>query len=292
VSVKRQFYGFADLMGQRINGLMVGDLVSRSPTPRWAVTCEKCGSIGSASHAHIAHGGATCQSSTCGKIRRPEFETLKSFTEAEERKAAAKRKSVEDAEVSKAALAEAEALNKTLLREIKTVTRQNLVKGTTAARDTILDPDTANLQMSTAEATLYNKTQADIFRRENPAYFACDANFEAITDHLSLHHIQIVSAKTWGATFRLLDSLGLMLHAPIAEPPVAFQRVPVPVGAPAAPVVPMISKSETILGIDPVSGVVREYTKTEIDRLSSDQYRRAFRLDRASLSLPNRMEQR
>ena len=86
MSTTRIMPGIANQEGRRVNTLVVGEMVSRLPLPRYRVTCERCGSETTESHERLNSGAAQCKAAGCGKAAPPRRDRLD-----DERRAAAER---------------------------------------------------------------------------------------------------------------------------------------------------------------------------------------------------------
>lgn len=121
--------------------------------------------------------------------------------------------------------------------------------------------------MTLDEARQFNEREAIAFAESTPEFFRCEENAELITSYCARNQINVADAATYRNIFHRLDSLGLMQHAPVSHPEAVIEEQPV-----AAP-----AKAEAFEGVDE-SGRPKTYTAVEVDRMSADEYRRAFRL--------------
>jgi hypothetical protein len=131
-----------------------------------------------------------------------------------------------------------------------------------------------------AQADAYNAQQASLFRQNNPDFYPSEKNVQAIVDYLKRNRIEIVSALILEKAYERLSQFGLLEERP----------APVEVVEPVEETQPVVveRQPERFIGIDLSTGTEREYTAYEVDRMSSDEYRRVFRVTKASLELPIR----
>lgn len=66
----RVMAGLMSMEGREINGLRVGQMLSRRPQPHYEVTCNHCGARSSASQIQLTSGAARCRAGDCGKPAR------------------------------------------------------------------------------------------------------------------------------------------------------------------------------------------------------------------------------
>lgn len=275
LSSKRVLNGTRDFAGQCVGNFVVADYVSRHPQPRWKATCQRCGTEHILSHQVLLSGGARCLNSGCGKeaMREAAADTPRKARERAEAAASKQRHQREEAEAAK--LREAEASLTETARKLYAVERDNVLQR--SDDELFIDPATANVRMTPDEANRYNAEQAAIFRQRNPNYHVSKANLETLGTYLEVNGIRIASAEAVQAAYARLDSLGLIEHATVPTPERREKEQP---SANRVDPTPHLShekpKREGETGIDPLTGLERFYTVREINRLSSDEYRRAF----------------
>ena len=285
--------GKADLQGSLSGTLRVGDIQSRSPM-RWHVVCEQCGARSVADHSSLFNGSATCPSSTCRitpEQRQSADETIGKYRAKAEQQARGQAAEREEHERQK----EAESASR--LAEVQTQLNQNARELHRTIRQRIeqhrddecyVDPATVGRTMGGAEAMEYNQSEAEAFLRDSPDYFPCPENLAAIGAYLERNGIQIASRKTLAAALKRLRESGLLLDRPkaAATPMPALVTPGTVPPAPAKAEATAPATAETFRGIDPATGEAREYTRKQVDLMSSDQYRRCFRLVKSDLELP------
>ncbi|MES2391040.1 MAG: hypothetical protein V4555_05325 [Acidobacteriota bacterium] len=221
------------------------------------------------SQRELSIGTAVCRASGCGReaAREELEETPRKFREKEQR---ALRERIEETARDWRSTA----------NQLETVNRDLISKGQDP--ELYLDPATTGT-MTEYEAAVFNEREALRFIRETPEYHACPENMVVLFGYLQRNGIsQIVSAESLRAAFRRLDTYGL-LERPPAPTSASVDYRPVEIRiAPAEP----LQESESMVGFDLRTGEQREYTKYEIDRMGSEEFRRVFRLfgDRAPLT--------
>src|ERR1700685_2021630 len=94
MSTTRVMSGVIDFTGTESNGLAIGQMVRRSPEPKYETVCKRCSAHSFATQSQLRNGSARCQASNCGKSS-PKRERL-----AESQRSAAQRQ----AEAEQAAL--------------------------------------------------------------------------------------------------------------------------------------------------------------------------------------------
>lgn len=71
MSTTRVMPGVANMEGQTVNTLKVGEMVSRNPRPRYNTTCQRCGARSTEGQDRLVNGAARCRSLSCGKSVQP-----------------------------------------------------------------------------------------------------------------------------------------------------------------------------------------------------------------------------
>jgi hypothetical protein len=283
---RRVMNGVALLTGQHVNTLLVGEMVSRHPSPRYEVTCERCGTRSTAGQAQITNRVARCLSGNCGKAHIQEHLTdtpSKARRRAEEQEAARLR---ERQEQEAAELTATEEEFKRLQRDIGLTVRARILTG--KDDEFVIDPATFTPIPAGTSVDDWHRKESAKFLQENPDYFPCEENLQAIKGYIDRNapKIRLVSAIQLEGAFKRLREYGLLKQRPIPEP--APRPAPVKVNLTITPsVAPSGPASESRKGFDPETGLEREYTPREIDKMSADQFRRIFRIYRDELTLPN-----
>jgi hypothetical protein len=146
-----------------------------------------------------------------------------------------------------------------------------------------VDPSVDGMRMDWSLAMSQNADEYKAFiRAESAWYFHCDANMRTLLGYLERNHCQIFTQEMLKRAALRLDEYHLLEERP-PEPP---KPVPVEVNLTIdrsmetpAPV--------TYTGYDQQTGLEREFTAREVDRMSADEFRRIFRVYRSDLVLPN-----
>jgi len=172
---------------------------------------------------------------------------------------------------------EAEGKLKETATELAKLYRARLL-GEAKDPDRFIDPATQGMKLTEAEADQYNIVEARKYREQNPDFYLTDALFDSIRAYLAKNEIRLVSAPMLTALLQRYAEAGLLPERPAPEPEPEPDEPPID-QQPTAP--------QTFKGIDPSTGLEREYTAREVDRMSSDEYRRVFRIYAADLVLPN-----
>lgn len=171
---------------------------------------------------------------------------------------------------------EAEALLQQTTAELAKLYRARLL-GDVRDPDRFIDPATHGMKLTEAAADEYNIAEARKYRAENRNFYLTDALFNSIKAYFGRNEIRLVSAPMLTALIQRYAEARLLPERPAPEP--EPEPIPEPTPGPLAP--------QTFKGIDPETGLERDYTAREVDRMSSDEYRRVFRIYAEHLVLPN-----
>jgi len=268
--IKREMVGTADLTGQRFGLLKVMAMVSRYPSPRYSVRCERCGSESTMAQRELSQGSASCRNSACGRegLHEEAHLTLRQFQRREEQR-------------EQRRIDELKSQFEATARRVAEVERDTVLNHWDA--DAYIDPATAYERMTEFEAFAFNEAEAQRFVQAHPAYYPCPENMNTILGYLQRNGIdQIVSAETLAGAYRRLSSVGGLVERPVLQPvhaAVLPEVIPARVESPAQP--------ERMIGYDLRTGQQREFTPYEVDRMGSDEYRRTFRIYKSALAVPN-----
>jgi hypothetical protein len=140
----------------------------------------------------------------------------------------------------------------------------------------VLPPAAVGLNMSLDQALEFNRKTAEQFVAEHPEYYPTRKNEASLKDYLTAHKIGIATVHCWEQAFERLTAFGLLE----ARPQPALQPAP---PEKSEVVEPEQQPYETFDdgGLSPgwdENGQPRNYTQREIHHMSSDQYKRAFKL--------------
>lgn len=278
MSTKRIMNGIADFTGQRVNTLLVNRMVSRYPAPRYAVTCEQCGSQTTAAQSQLTSGAARCLASGCGRehIAATLNDTPRRAREREEQRQRAEQQEQEERQA--ADLEQSEATFKETATKLGQVIRERILTGKDDAFQ--IDPAT-QMPDPTRQGTIeeWHRQQGEEFKRRNPDYYPTDANFQTIVDYINRNApgIKLVSALQLEQAYRRLHEYGLIEQRPAPKSPERPQPSRVNLNIERAPE-PQPSGPEKFIGRDDATGLQREFTALEVERMTADQYRRAFKV--------------
>lgn len=272
----RVMQGMRDLAGTTVGTLRIGDLVARQPVPRWSVTCERCGTQTTENHSKLINELAICKNAGCGreKVREAQNESpAKAKRRADAADAARQQRQAADA-AAKLKAAE-ETLTQTQ-REIAKTIRQRLL--TQPDDECFVDPSTLNIRMSQQEADAFNRENAERYIAAYPdSYYPCPENFQAIAGYFARNGIRIVSELTLNAAVRRLSEYGLLESRPAPAPtPQPYVNLSIDRSDPPEPT----EAPDENVGIDQVTGQRRSFSNFEIDRMSSEMFRKVFAVNR------------
>lgn len=145
------------------------------------------------------------------------------------------------------------------------------------------DPALDGVIMSEADASKFNGSEFRKYKDAHPDFYWDHKLLERIGNYCELNGIGLISASILGKIVDRFREYGLLPTRPRPElQPEPEQRPYVNLTIERTSAMP-----ETYEGWDLDSGQRREYSKREVDRMSADQYRRAFRIYRDALELPN-----
>jgi hypothetical protein len=255
-------------IGEVINGLEIQTILrSERGQPVYGCLCTECGARGvPVHHEKFNNGAAKCISSMHGRSRyQPTTIQKVRAEEAEER-----RRSEEE---QQRPVREAEAQLNATSRKLHELEKSEVLAG---RRDPgfELPQSAAGLSMSMDQATEFVRKQAELFAAENSEYFPSKKNFDAITDYLVKHEIQIPTSDVFKLAWERLRRFGMIEERPTPAP--EPQSTPV-VEQPTEPA-PEPQQDGLTDGWDIQTGQPRKYSEREIEHMSSDEFKKAFRM--------------
>jgi hypothetical protein len=161
-------------------------------------------------------------------------------------------------------------------RRLAQIEREYLT-GTVPDPERYLDPVVGpDVRMSASDAREFNGRQAELYAQSHPELYKCQELVDLVNSYFAKESIQIVTAAMLERLINRFADAGLLPERPVepepdpvVEPEILAEPVP-----------------ETYEGIDPSTGEQRTYSAWQVDRMSSDEYRRVFRLTRADVSFP------
>ena len=119
----------------------------------------------------------------------------------------------------------------------------------------------------------FNARVIKAFRQRNPHIYWGDELVAMISSYYDKHRLRAVGLEMLENLVSRIEQAGLLPQAPSPEPRPTPQPPPVkPKKAPAP------SKPQPQIGRDQTTGLDREFSQFEVDRMSSDMYRRVFGL--------------
>jgi hypothetical protein len=204
-------------------------------------------------------------------VRDRDRRSIREFMEEEAKSYAAEK------ETKERPIREAEKQLKATHRELYSVQKQQVETGTDP--DVWVDPATIGYTIPQSEADKFNAEQCRLFVQIHPEFYNSQRNIRTVIDYFTRNNINIISTLTLEKAVARLAEFRLLEERPAPVEPVVQEQQPLEVEP---------SKPETFIGIDPATGRDREYSPYEVDRMSADEYRRAFRITKSSLKLPTR----
>lgn len=151
-------------------------------------------------------------------------------------------------------------------RKLAAVMHERLL-GTVRDVDRIpVDPSVTGIRMSLERAKQFNRAEFRRYRDENPEVYWTPELVDNIGQYFAVNGLQIVTAKMIASIVERYREYGLL-----PDPPQEVEPEQAPEPEPEQPSGPI-----TCIGVDWQTGTEREFTQREIDRMSADEYRRAF----------------
>lgn len=276
MNTTRIMQGVANLEGGKVNTLRVGDMVGRRPQPKYKTTCERCGAVSVASQSQLTTGAARCVADGCGRAHIGEHlrETGRRFRAKVEAEAEAKRAAREEQErqAEEQAKQEAQAERRRRLQEF---TKNEIVNG--RDEQLFVSPELRGIRLTKDEAAAFNKEQSDLFVSTTPEYqpYKSNESADAILSYLERNGVRIFDVGTLRAAFLRLKDLELLQLRPAKprEEPIT----PTPIVRPNVNIA-RTNEPKTYVGKDWQTGRERTFTQREVDRMSSTEFARAFRV--------------
>lgn len=271
--------GFENLENQTFGTLRVQGIAGRNPL-RYSVVCMKCATQSVETHRRLRNGGS-CKNAGCGKdaIRETSEDSLAKFHR--------RREAVE----SSKAFAESERTRK-LERDVAQVhgkvraaIRERILSG--KDDEVYITPELRTKVMTQAQADAYNKQQADGFVRSTPEWnerFANRENLNILGDYFNRNSLAIIDSSMIRAAFERLRDCGALREI---EPVSPAQEPESPTAEPESET-PQ-ERTDGTEGWDPATGESRFYTWREVDQMSAEAYRKAFKLTREKLTVARRL---
>jgi hypothetical protein len=250
---KRVYGSQQSLEGEKAGQFDVLAVVGTYPL-RYEVRCSRCQCAFQERHDNLIRPGKViCKNTGCGvavplTAKSWRAEQKKEFSKLEEQY----RKSVDE-------LAKAKRENLRVLRDEEFQMSETL--------------RAIKFMPSSEDAEAYTSAQVDIFLRETPEYWPIPENKDALVAFLRRQGVDYyVDASTLKAAYLRLKEFGLLQERP-APSPTTPEQEPVRRIASERPV---NTKPLMMRGIEPGTGLPRDYSEREVALMQSDAYRRAF----------------
>lgn len=173
-------------------------------------------------------------------------------------------------------LAQAEEQLQTTASELARIQRDAISNGKDDAF--VIDPaTTTGSGVPGSQVAEWHQAQFAEFLKTNPHYFRCNENAAALTDYLERNApgLRLVSAAQLTAAFRRLNEYGLLKQRPAPQPESVDQAKQVNLSTSPEPT-KAASRPKTFRGRDYLTGLEREFTEREVNRMGSLEYQRAF----------------
>jgi hypothetical protein len=294
--------GIDDLTGRKFGTIRVQGMVARRPEPRYSIVCEQCSTTSTATHTRLRDGAVRCQFSGCGKPvakRGPDLlaEQRRRLAEQEAERAAAEVEAAElrmAAEVDSLDFDQREAVRLAAEEQKATEAREAAEAAQREREDrqqrywaewVQSDPDPKlsvsdamrSASLPTKDVAAHNTAAAEEFIQSTPEFaeYKTPENADKILAYFDRNGVKIFDKTTLKAAFVRLRDLGILEKqtAPQTQPEEQPKRVNLTVSpAPSKPA----SGPKTYKGRDYATGLEREFTRREVDRMSSAEYARAF----------------
>ena len=170
---------------------------------------------------------------------------------------------------------EAEAALQETHRQLRNVYVERL-SGHTPDPNPILDPKLNGVHMTPQDADIFNRSQFRQYREQNPDVYLTPQLLDQFGDYWNANAIGLVSVSMLAELISRYREANLLPDPPAQEPESIAEPEP-----------PQPSEPELVDGWDLFSGEPLKWTPRELARLSSTDYRKALRLYKEHLALPN-----
>jgi hypothetical protein len=136
-----------------------------------------------------------------------------------------------------------------------------------------LPKSAAGLSMPQSEVNDFVTKEATKFVAENPDYYVCKENYQAIMHYLADQKtVLIPNVDVFKAAFERLSRLDLLVLKPEPNPePAPIEEPEIEQDAPP-------QSEELTDGWDPVTGEPKKFSARDIHHMDSETYRKAFRM--------------
>jgi hypothetical protein len=164
---------------------------------------------------------------------------------------------------------EAESRIQGTLRELAKVYRARLL-GEVRDPDVFVDPAVATVRMTEAQAKDFNNQSVREYRESHPEVYWCEELIELVGHYFDANALRITSAAMVDNVVTRMRDAGLVPERPEPKPQ------PEPTPEPEQSLPP--PGPQTYVGRDWQTGLDREFTEREVNRMSSLEYQRAFKI--------------
>ena len=123
------------------------------------------------------------------------------------------------------------------------------------------------------EVSTFNRAEVAVFRKTHSDALLSDRNVETLQGYFDRNGVKLVSAVTLAAAYDRLSAFGLLEARPLPKPLTKSVQAIAP-----GPIATSELVLEAFVGWDPATGKPHQYTPYEVERMTADQYRRAFRV--------------
>lgn len=194
--------------------------------------------------------------------------------EAERRRLDAPR--IEAERESAERIAQAEEQFKETASKLAAIERDRIATGTDD--QFVIDPATIGDANSVPQSQVkaWHSAQFAEFLKANPDYFQCPENATAISDYLERNSpgLKLLSAAQLTAAFKRLNEFGLLKQRPAQQQPIE-QPTRVNLDIAPEPSKP-VTGPKMYKGRDYATGLEREFSEREVNRMGSLEFQRAF----------------
>jgi hypothetical protein len=251
---KRVYGNQQSLEGERVGQFDVLAVIGTYPL-RYEVKCSRCNCVFTERHDNlIRQGKVICKNTGCG-VAVPL--TAKSY------------RAEQDAEISKL-IGQYERNSNELAR----VTCENLRR--LPDDEFIISRDLRTflaMPHLLDDPRRFTEEQLKLFLDYHPTFETDENNAKVLTDYLLANGVGIpCDFETFDRAFCRLYPLGMLR----VKEPAPLEPKPGPQPVKAVSQKPVSTKPLMVRGIDPDTGLTKDYSQREVDRMDSDTYRRSF----------------
>ncbi len=197
----------------------------------------------------------------------------------------------QDEEEQQRPIKQAEAQAMRLHGDLIKVQRSNLLD--IRDPDFFISPNLIGAEMELSAAQHFNGVEGDAFLRENPDYYPSSKNGELLLGYMERNGCSIIDRNMWKVAVDKFRAVGLLEEWPQPEPVPITEPVQVEPDLDSLPRLPLSyqrpsgwkrESDGSQEGYDLNTGEPRVYTALEIERMTADEYKRAFRLSIPALT--------